>query len=166
MPNTTYIDKHGSLCSCVHGQLSSVPMRKGDITLESTITITPSMLLVLFDICHVKYNKISLAYLKILFLFVFPIEHICHLDLQGFGTKLITFNLLLTYPNLQFMALLCLCRPPHTGFRGVARYTMKCRHNLRRGVWGAAFKPPSGPEWGGGRVQGQIPPTENNFKRK
>ena len=83
MPNTTYIDKHGSLCSCATGQLSSVPMRKGDITLESTITITPSMLLVLFDICHVKYNKISLAYLKILFLFVFPLQQICHMDLQG-----------------------------------------------------------------------------------
>jgi len=50
MPNTTYTDKHGSLCSRAHGQLFSVPMRKGGITLESTITITPSMLLFLFAI--------------------------------------------------------------------------------------------------------------------
>ena len=28
--------------------------------------------------------------------------------------------------------------------RGVARYKMKCRHNLRRGVWGR-LRPPAGP---------------------
>jgi hypothetical protein len=48
--------------------------------------------------------------------------------------------------------------------RGVARYKMKCRHNLWRGVWGH-LRPPAGlGQSPGGGFRGA--PTENDFKRK
>jgi hypothetical protein len=47
---------------------------------------------------------------------------------------------------------------------GVARYKMKCRHNLRRGVLGR-LRPPSGlGQYPGGGFR--VAPTENDFKRK